>query len=208
MPTQQTIIQNIRWAVFGKLLGQLISWTSTILVIRLLSPQDYGLVALAGIPIGIIAIVAGLGLDEVIVCRRAINQLYQRRALGALLLANALLYLFICLFSGVYADYFDAAELRLLLPILGLQLLIGCFGAIPSTLLERQLKIREITRVEITALIIASLCSLLLAYNSFGIRALVLNSFICVSCYLSLAVIFCSHDVRRLKLLVHQRTLN
>lgn len=173
MYSKQAMSQGIRWAVLGKILGQLISWTSTILVIRLLSPEDYGLIALAGVPIGLIAILCGLGLDEIIVRKKELTERYQRQALGALLLTNTVLYGLICLFSGVYADYLQVAALHWLLPLLGLQLLIGCFSAVPSALLERQLRIRHITSVEASALVTASLCSLLLAYNGFGVWALI-----------------------------------
>ncbi|MEH6813784.1 MAG: oligosaccharide flippase family protein [Motiliproteus sp.] len=176
MHSKDTLSQGIRWAVLGKLLGQIISWSSTILVIRLLSPADYGIVALASAPIGLFSIICGLGLDEVIVRKKEIDDRYQRRALGALVLFNGLFYVLILLLSHSYASYLDAQQLQLLLPVLGLQLLIGCFSYIPSALLERQLQIRAITQVEVTALIVGGLCSLLLAYNGLGVWALVIST--------------------------------
>lgn len=173
MFSRQAIFEGIRWAVLGKAAAQLISWGSTILVIRLLSPADYGLVALAGVPIGLLAIVSSLGLDEVIVRRPHTDTDDRRRALGALLLANALLYAALCLGSGLYADNLGVPELRRVIPVLGLQLLIGAFGQVPAALLERALKIREITRVEVAALIAGSLCSLGLALQGFGAWALI-----------------------------------
>jgi O-antigen/teichoic acid export membrane protein len=48
------VVASLLWQASASLVGQTISWFSTRLVIRLLSPDDFGLMAMAGISIGFI----------------------------------------------------------------------------------------------------------------------------------------------------------
>jgi O-antigen/teichoic acid export membrane protein len=52
---------------------QVISWVATLYVACILTPADYGLVAMAGVPIGFARLVEDLGLDAVIVQDRTLD---------------------------------------------------------------------------------------------------------------------------------------
>ena len=45
----QKVKSGVIWRSGSQLLGQLIAWVSTFLVIRMLNPSDYGLVAMTGV---------------------------------------------------------------------------------------------------------------------------------------------------------------
>ena len=52
MPLDETsfrtkVLRGFLWVGVGTFMGQLISWVATILVIRILVPSDYGLMAMA-----------------------------------------------------------------------------------------------------------------------------------------------------------------
>jgi O-antigen/teichoic acid export membrane protein len=61
------VITSLLWQGAASLVGQVISWLVTLLVIRILSPADYGLVAMAGISIGFLMLVGDLGVGAVVV---------------------------------------------------------------------------------------------------------------------------------------------
>ena len=44
-------LSGMRWTVSARVLVQLITWPSTIIVMRLLNPRDYGLVAMSTVVI-------------------------------------------------------------------------------------------------------------------------------------------------------------
>ena len=44
---RSSVLRGFAWVGGGQFIGQLISWASTILVIRLLAPSDYGLIAMS-----------------------------------------------------------------------------------------------------------------------------------------------------------------
>ena len=64
------LVRGLAWTGAVKWLGQLLSWVSTIVVARLLSPEDYGIVAMAGVFIGFIGILNEFGLGAAVVALR------------------------------------------------------------------------------------------------------------------------------------------
>src|SRR3954463_4032772 len=57
----QQVRAGVIWKSGSQILGQLIAWTSTFLVIRLLDPSDYGLVAMTGVILTFLDLFNGWG---------------------------------------------------------------------------------------------------------------------------------------------------
>ena len=66
MKLRDKVISSVRWMAFTKIAGQLVAWSITIFVIRILSPDDYGVMALAMLPIGFCALLEELGLGRLL----------------------------------------------------------------------------------------------------------------------------------------------
>jgi O-antigen/teichoic acid export membrane protein len=52
------VIDGLKWSVLSKLVAQLISWSSTFLVINLLNPNDFAVLAICTAILGFVNIVA------------------------------------------------------------------------------------------------------------------------------------------------------
>ena len=62
MSLRSQALSGFRWTASARLLSQAITWAITLVVIRLLSPSDYGLVAMATVFIVILTIFSEFGL--------------------------------------------------------------------------------------------------------------------------------------------------
>jgi O-antigen/teichoic acid export membrane protein len=71
-PPMRRVLASFLWLGSASLVGQVVSWVSTVLVIRLLSPDDYGLMAMAMLAISFLMLIGDLGVGAVVVqaCRR------------------------------------------------------------------------------------------------------------------------------------------
>ena len=63
MPEGGSFSSGLRWMAAGRLSAQLFSWVATIVVMRLLHPQDYGLAAVCAAVVGVVSIVADFALS-------------------------------------------------------------------------------------------------------------------------------------------------
>src|SRR5262245_30611026 len=64
---RRTVVVSLLWQGSASLVSQLISWLATLVVIRLLSPGDYGLMAMAGLPISLLMLIGDLGIGPAVV---------------------------------------------------------------------------------------------------------------------------------------------
>ena len=91
----KTVIDGLKWTAGVKLGGQILSWAITIVVVRLLTPADYGLLAYATVFLGFLTLIAELGLADAVVQDRAADLTQLRAVFGAVILMNVALALLV-----------------------------------------------------------------------------------------------------------------
>ena len=62
MSLTRQVVSSLKWTVGMRMLAQAVTWCSTLIVMRLLSPDDYGLMAMACFAVAFLGLVAELGL--------------------------------------------------------------------------------------------------------------------------------------------------
>lgn len=167
---------GFRWAIAGKLAVQVLSWAATILVLRLLAPSDYGINAMAMVVIGLGVMVAEFGLSTAVVQARSVDETSLRTAFGFVVLLNGAIVAVILASVPFVAAYFRRPEIIYVLPVAVLQFPILAFSAIPSALLERDLRFKEKTIQAVAASIVGTIATLWMAWLGLGYWALILGS--------------------------------
>lgn len=167
------ILTGARWATVLRLAAQIFSWLSTIIVVRFISPEDYGLNTMLESPLVLMMLVSTLGLDAALVQAKNIKTDELQSIFGWLLILNGLL--FLCYFFGgaILAAYFNEPRLDLLAKALAFIFLLVPFRVIPNALLDRQLDFKLRAQLEITVTVVAAVVTLVLAYLGAGVWALV-----------------------------------
>ena len=143
----RSLVHGLAWTGAMKWASQLITWVSTILVMRLLAPSAYGLVGMALVFIGFMQLVNEFGLGAAVVQQRDLTETQIARLGGvALLVGCALLVLSVGL-SSLIAGFFNqpvrpvVLSLSVLFPVSALQVL-------PRALLQRELQFRRLALVD------------------------------------------------------------
>lgn len=167
------VLSGARWAAILRLVGQAISWLSTIVVVRFISPEDYGLNAMLEAPLELMMLLSAFGLDLALVRSKNIEQDELRSVFGWLLVINGLLFLAYFFGGALIAIYFDEPRLELLAKVLAFVFLLAPFRVIPNALLDRNLKFKLRAFAEFIASTSAAIATLVLAILGAGVWALV-----------------------------------
>jgi teichuronic acid exporter len=178
LATAHQIVSALKWNAIGRLSAQVVSWTITLVVMRLLVPADYGLMGLAVMATGFFALFNRLGAVPALIQRREIDTTLIRQVYGLLLLSSCVLYIVIFAGASYFAAFFNQPQLTEIVQVLGVLLLLDALAAVPSALLQRDLKFKSISLIELTSTIIGSLSVLALALSGFGVWALVVGNLI------------------------------
>jgi teichuronic acid exporter len=167
------VLSALRWTASAKLLGQLLSWSMTIIVIRLLTPTDYGLMAIAMVFIAFLSIVDDLGLAAALIQRKELNTLLIRQIFTLLLLVNVLFLILLFTAAPVIAAFYETPRLIPMIQVLSLRFLLVPFTMIPEALLERELDLKRRSINDFAAALTGAVTTLTLAYADWQVWALV-----------------------------------
>jgi len=152
---------------------QVISWVFTFYVIRLLDPQDYGLMSMAAFLTAYLQIFSELGLGSAIVQRENINDREVNSVfwfslsigIGMAILAFALAYPTAWLFS-------EPRVVRIT-QLIGVLFVITALTTVPYNLLSRRFEFKKVATANLVGTLVSSVFSIVLALNHYGVYTLI-----------------------------------
>lgn len=166
-------LTGVRWSAASRIALQLAIWPITIVVMRLLDAGDYGLMALATIVIGFVALFSELGLGLALVQARELDDTSARAATAAVVGFNAGVALLLVALAPLAAAAFGEPALQPVMQLLALEPLLAAFGVVPQALLERRLRFRELSIAQLAAGLTGAACTLAAALSGLGVWSLV-----------------------------------
>jgi teichuronic acid exporter len=171
-------ISGFRWSASVKLVSQVITWSITLVVVRLLSPSDYGLLAMAMVCVSFLTMFSEMGLGVAIVQKSDMDELLLRRVFGAILLVHFSIAVLLALSAPLIAHFYAEPKVLPVIQVLSLQFVFAAFAVIPDAQLQRRMEFRQRALLDLYGAIIASVSTLALALAGTGVWALVAGSLI------------------------------
>jgi PST family polysaccharide transporter len=190
----RTLVHGLAWTGVVKWLSQLLSWISTIVVARLLNPEDFGIVAMAGVFVGLIALFNEFGLGAAVVALRQLTdeQISSIHCLASLFGFGG--FVVSCLIAIPAGAFYGASEVPLVIAIMGLGFFFLALRSVPSAVLEKALRFKLLAFLEGGQSITATVTTVGLAWWGVGYWALVVGGV--VGHIAATAVIWGYHPIR------------
>ena len=178
MDFRQKVLSGLYWTGAARLLGQIWSWAITIVVIRLLSPADYGLLAMATVFVEFFGMMAQFGVGTALVQAAEIDERKLRQMFGFAIVVNVGLFAAMYFGAPLVAVFFEEPRLVEIVRVLAVPFLVGIFAMIPEVQLSRKLDYKTLSLIGLTSAIAASLTTLVLALMGAGVWSLVWGSLV------------------------------
>ena len=160
------------WQLTATLVQAAIAILNLAVLSRLLSPEDFGIVALAMIFVNFAAVSADSGMTAALVQRRSLNERHLRVAFTTSALIGSVMVLAVLVGAERISLFFRAPELAALLKLLSISfLLIGC-GQVADALLWRSLRLHVTAFADIAGSLAYGVVAIVLALSGFGIWSL------------------------------------
>lgn len=169
----QRVKSGVIWRSGSQLLGQLIAWTATFLVIRMLNPADYGLVAMTGVVLTFLDLFKGWGFASALVRDEKTDRHKIGQAFAMLLLLNGALAALQFAAAPLAARYFHQPMVADLLRVQALFYLANPFTALGHALLVRRLNFKAQARIDLIAAGLSACTALGCALAGLGVWTLV-----------------------------------
>lgn len=169
-----SVKRAVIWRSGSQIFAQAVAWASTLMVIRILDPADYGLFAMTQVVIVFLNFLNGYGFAGWLIREPELSERRIRQAFGLLLLVNGALALLQVSLAPLAAAYYRQSEVAALLRVQALIFLATPFIAIPEVLLMRAMDFRKQALVNIAATLVSATVALGCALAGLGVWTLVL----------------------------------
>lgn len=169
----QKFKKGIFWSFFGQFGYLIISFITNIIFARLLTPKEFGTLAIAMFFIALAKVLSESGLSGALIRKKEPTEDDYSTIFIFNLVVSLLLYIIIFFSAGYIADYYDDLSLKLYIRVLSSVILINAFQIIQNVRLIKELRYKQISYYSIVAVLIAAIISIGLAYFNFGIWALI-----------------------------------
>lgn len=173
----ETLATQIRSAVIwrsgSQILAQLVQWGATFLVIRILTPADYGLFAMTQVVILFLNMLNGYGLASGLIRQKDVTDHQIRQLFGMMVLVNLVLALIQFALAPVAAAYYRQPLVGQMLQVQVLLYATTPFMALAHALLSRSMDFRRQAKVNIIASVASASAALAGALLGMGVWTLV-----------------------------------
>lgn len=173
MPPKKTIFTSLIWKFLERTGTQFIQFFLSIILARLLAPNDFGLVALVMIFITIASVFVQSGLNTALIQKKDTDAIDFSSVFYASLLLAIILYVIIFFSAPYIAIFYDKNELISIIRILSLTLFLGVFNSIQNAYISKNFLFKKLFFRSIGAAIPSGTLGIILAYLGFGVWALV-----------------------------------
>ncbi|WP_232475814.1 lipopolysaccharide biosynthesis protein [Flavisphingomonas formosensis] len=162
------------WRSGSQIAAQMVMWASTFLVIRLLSPSDYGLFAMTQVVIAFMNLANGYSFAGALVQAERIDENRVRQVFGMLILMNFGLAALQFMMAPAAAAYFRTPAVEAMLRVQCLLHLATPFIVLPQALLSRTIDFRTQARVNMASAALAAISAPACAFAGLGVWTLVI----------------------------------
>lgn len=132
------------WITVSEIVTKVMGGIKTVILARLLFPEDFGLMGLALVTVGTINMVSGVGIYTALIQKKQLDNQDLNVAFWILLVRGLLLYLLLVPLSGVLTQFFDEPRLERIFQFIFLTFLFRGLQSIGLVRLSRALDFRRL----------------------------------------------------------------
>ena len=166
-------VKGVGWSALDNAARYGMQFVIGIVLARLLSPDDYGLLGLVGIVTVVCTALVNGGFTTALIRKKDATEEDYNTAFICNLSMSLLLYTVIFLCAPLIADFFGRVELTALVRVSSLGLIIGALGMVQQTRLTKRIDFKTQTKITIAATALSGIIGIGMALTGFGVWALV-----------------------------------
>lgn len=185
----ETII-NMIWKFMERTVSQIISLIVSIVLARILLPDDYGIISMVTVFTVFADVLVTSGLPTALIQKKDIDETDFSTVFYANCLVGIVLYFVLFFSSNLISEYFKMPELSAVLKVLGIKVIISSINSVQFAYLSRKMLFRKYFSATFSGTICSGVIGIIMAKNGAGVWALVVQQLVsaCV-CVIVLFVI-------------------
>lgn len=192
------VAKGFLWSSIEKFSVQGISLALSIIIARIISPDDYGLIAMVQVFTSFFQIFIDGGFANALIQKKDRTDIDYQTAFLFNLAVSVLLYFVLFFCAPLIAEFYGESQLTTLTRVVALNLIISSLSIVQRARLTIALDFKTQSKASILATVVSGLVGIYCAYSGWGVWALVTQSLLS-SALISVSLMFFSKWVPRLQ---------
>ncbi len=170
---REKVIRGSVWNLLERFCAQFVSFFIGMILARLLTPEDYGTVALLTIFTTIASVLVDSGFGTALVQKKTVTEVDFNSVFYLGLTISAILYLVLYCVAPYVADFYKMPVLRPILRVTSLTLILNAINSVQNAELRRKMLFHLSFRISLISTFVGGIVGGALAYLGYGPWALV-----------------------------------
>lgn len=186
MSLKQKTISNVKWSFVESISLKAIGFVLGIILARLLTPADFGLLAIVNVFYLLVTLFIDGGLKEALVQKKDATEKDYSTVFWLNLIIGFFLYALLFLSAPFIQDFYQYDNLAFYIRLQSLTLIIESFGVIQIAKATKDLNLKKITKARIPASLLSFGVGIFMAYHGYGIISLITQQLVSTTLYVLL----------------------
>lgn len=166
-------IKGVLWSGIDKIGVKAVAFIVSVVIARILTPSDYGIIGMILIFISVANIFINSGMSQALVQRKNRSESDLATAFYFNVGISLICYAILFMAAPLISDFYEQPILTSILRVLGLNIIIMSFATVQRANLLAKLDFRSIALVNLVGVLISGFIGIWMAYSGFGVWALV-----------------------------------
>lgn len=167
------LFRGLAWNFFEKILMRSASFIIGIILARLLSPSDFGLIGMLSIFVAVSNIFIEGGLAKALIQRLHCNDIDYSTAFVSNVGTSLVIYLVLYVSAPFIADFYDEPILSDLTRVLAINFVLGSFNIVQRAKLMANVDFKSLAKINVVSTIVSGVIGISMAYSGMGVWSLV-----------------------------------
>ena len=164
------------WSLTENLSKQGIHFIIGIILARLLSPSDFGLIGMCAVLIALGTTFVDSGFGIALIRKKDCTDMDYNTVFYYNLVVSGFFYIILFFTAPLVSRFFNQPQLIAIIRVLGLVIIIGAFSIIQRTILTKEINFKLQTKITILTMVISGAIGISCAFLGFGVWSLIIQS--------------------------------
>jgi teichuronic acid exporter len=175
MSIRKEMLNGVMWSAIEKYSGIFISLLVSGVLARLISPESFGVIAVATVIINFINIFTDMGIGPAIIQRKDLTEKDLNSIFSTTIIMGTTLSIIFFFLSWPIANFYKNHELILICQILSIKLLFASLNIVPQACMLKNKKFKLIAKRTLLLQVTLGIVSVAAAFDGAGIYALLIS---------------------------------
>lgn len=172
---ESQVLSGLIWKFGERITAQLVSLSVSIILARLLSPSDYGAVALVMVFITVANVFVTNGLGSALIQKENADNLDFSSVFYINIILSIGLYFFIFISAPIIANFYDLPIIESALRVLGVRIIVAAINSVQQAYVSRKMLFKKFFWSTLFGTVVSGIVGVVMAFNGFGVWALVIQ---------------------------------